>query len=90
MQNIVVAILTVAYVLVAYVGPVVALGLSAYWAYGSMDGDRTLGGAVAVFIISGLVLLICLMIAKRILKWVMNLVDLGDVPDDRTGNDRAG
>ena len=90
MLNIVVAILTIAYILVAYVGPVVAIGLSVYWAWGSMQGGGSFGGAAGVFIISALVLLVGLMIAKRLLKWVMNQVDLGEDAEDAAPEDKTG
>lgn len=87
MLNIVVGVLTIAYILVAYAGPVAAIGLSAYWAWGSMQGGGGYGGAAATFIISALVLLVGLMIAKRLLKRVMNQVDLGE---DAASEDKAG
>lgn len=78
MLNIIIAVLTIAYILVAYVGPVAAIALSGYWGYQSMQDGSGFGGAFVTFIVSGIVLLIALMIAKRLLKWVMNKVDLGE------------
>ena len=90
MLNVIIAVLTIGYILVAYVGPLVALGLSCFWAYQSYQADGGIGGAIATFIISGIVLLIGLMIAKRAMKWLMNKVDLGDEPGDTASGGKVG
>lgn len=78
MQNVIIAILTIAYILAAYVGPVVAFGLSAYWAYEMVQTGGSIGSAFVTFTISALVLLVGLLLAKKLLKVVMNMVDIGD------------
>jgi len=79
MTNFLVVVLTLAYILVAFVGPVAVLGLSGYWAYTwASSEDGGIGGAIAVFILSAVVMLLILMALKKMLKVVMNKVDLGD------------
>jgi len=78
MQSIGIGALVIAYICAAYIGPVVALALAVYWAYQSVQTGGTMGGAFVTFVMSALVMLVALMIAKRVLKTVMNIVD----PDD--------
>lgn len=85
MQSVIIAVLTISYILVAYVGPVAALGFSVYWAYQSSQAGGSLGGAIGTFCISAIVLLLALMLAKRLLKWIMNMVDLDDDADPASG-----
>lgn len=86
MLNAIIAVLTISYILVAYVGPVVALGLSVYWGYQSMQTGGGFGGAVVTFIVSGIVLLVVLLLAKSLLKWVMNKVELDGESDVVSGD----
>ena len=86
MLNIVVAVLTISYILVAYVGPVLAIGLSVFWAYQSMQSGGGFSGAVVTFLLSAIVLLVALLLAKRLLKWVMNKVDLEDDAKPASGD----
>lgn len=90
MLNVIIAVLTVAYILVAFVGPLAALGLSVYWAYQSMQTGGGFGGAVVTFLVSGLVLMVALMLAKSLLKWVMNKVDLGEEADAVSAGELSG
>lgn len=78
MQSIVIGALVIAYICVAYIGPVVAFGLAGYWAYQSVQTGGTMGGAFVTFVMSALVMLVVLLVAKFVLKGVMNMVD----PDD--------
>ena len=86
MLNVIVAVLTISYILVAYVGPVLAIGLSVFWAYQSMQSGGGFGGAVVTFLLSAIVLLVALLLAKRLLKWVMNKVDLEDDAKPASGD----
>ncbi len=78
MQSIGIGALVIGYICVAYIGPVVAFGLAGYWAYQSVQTGGTMGGAFVTFVMSALVMLVGLLITKRVLKAVMNMVD----PDD--------
>lgn len=84
MQGVIVAVLTIAYLAVAYIGPVAAIAVSAYWAWRGWAAEGSFGGAVATFVISAFVLLVALGLAKRLLKKLMNMVDLEETePQDR-------
>ncbi len=56
MQSIVIGALVIAYICVAYIGPVVAFGLAGYWAYQSVQTGGTMGGAFVTFVMSALVM----------------------------------
>lgn len=79
MLNVIIAVLTIAYILVAYVGPVAAIAYAGYWAwsYGASD-EGSISGAVGIFVLTAIVLLIVLMVLKRLLKSVMRKIDLGE------------
>ncbi len=81
MLNLIIVALTLAYILVAYVLPVAAVGASIYWAYTSYQTGGSLFASILIAFISALVLLILLSFVKRWLKRVMNKVDLGDEDD---------
>ncbi|MBT8425562.1 MAG: hypothetical protein HKM96_13320 [Boseongicola sp.] len=84
MQNVIIAVLTIAYILTAYVGPVAAIGYAGYWAwsYGASE-DGGVAGAVGVFVLTAIVLLVVLMVLKRGLKSLMRKIDLGeDAPQE--------
>lgn len=78
MQGLIITVLTLAYILCAFIGPVVALGLSGYWAYSAYQADPSVGGAILTFVISLFVMLLVLGVLVRVLKWVMNMVDLDE------------
>ena len=75
MQSFGIGALVIAYICVVYIGPVVALGLSIYWAYGSFQSGAGAGGSFVTFVIGALAMLIPLLVAKKLLKWLMNQVD---------------
>ncbi len=78
MQSIIVGALVTSYIAVAYIGPVAALGLAAYWGYTAYQTGGEFGGAFVTFMLSALVMLVALMNAKRLLKYLMNVVDDDD------------
>jgi len=78
MTNVIVAVLTITYILVAFVAPLAAIVGSIYWAYSSYAAGRSLWLSILFAIIMILVLLIALSYLKKLLKKVMNKVDLGD------------
>lgn len=88
MLNVIIVVLTVAYILVAYVGPVAAIVYAGYWAwsYGASD-EGSISGAVGIFILTSIVVLIVLMFLKRILKSLMRRVDLGEDADEAASAD---
>lgn len=75
MESFILGVLVVAYIAVAYVGPVVAIGLAAYWAWQAVQSGGGMGEGFVTFTISALVMLVILMIAKRVVKWLMNIAD---------------
>lgn len=77
MQSILIGALVIAYICVAYIGPVLAIGFSGYWAYTAFQTGG-MSEAAVTFLLSALVLLVALMIAKRVLKYIMNVVDDDD------------
>jgi len=78
MLNLTIAVLTISYILVAFVLPLAAVAASIYWGYSSYQSGGSLGASIIVAFISAIVLLIVLSYVKRWLKRVMNKVDLGD------------
>lgn len=82
MQSIVIGALVIAYICVAYIGPVVAFGLAGYWAYQSVQTGGAIGSALIVFAFSVLLMLIALLIAKRGLRRLMNMVE----PDEENAS----
>lgn len=81
MQSILISVLVIAYIGVAYIGPVVTIGLAGYWAYTAFQTGGKSEAAVT-FLLSALVMLVALMIAKRVLKYVMNVVDDDEDEDE--------
>ena len=79
MTGILVVVLTLAYILVAYIAPLAAFGFSIYWSYNwATSDDGGIGGAIGLFLLSLGIMLVAIMVVKRLLKKVMNMVDLGD------------
>ena len=77
MQSLLISVLVITYIAVAYIGPLVAIALAGYWAYSAFQ-DNGFGEAFVTFMLSSLVMLVALMIAKRVLKFIMNVVDDDD------------
>lgn len=78
MQGLIIVVLTLTYILVAYVGPVAAFGLSVYWAYEAYNTGSSFIGAFVTFLMSLLIMVVGLWILKRVVKWLMNKVDLDE------------
>ncbi len=78
MLNVIIVVLTISYILVAYVLPLASVGASIYWGYTSYTSGGSLWAAILIAFISAIVLLIVLSFVKRWLKRVMNKVDLGE------------
>lgn len=83
MLNIIIVVLTISYILLAYVLPLASVAAAIYWGYTSYQSGGSLGASIVVAVISAIVMLIVLSYAKRWLKRLMNKVDLGD--DDAAG-----
>ena len=81
MQSITITVLAVAFILVAYVGPVAAFAAAVYVAY-SLWGT-SIGLAITAFFASLIVMMIVLRFAKRLVRGLMNKVDLGE--EDEAG-----
>ena len=78
MLNVTIVVLTIAYILVAFVLPLAAVAGSIYWGYASYQSGGSLGASIILAFISAIVLMIILSFVKRWLKRVMNKVDLGE------------
>lgn len=88
MTNILVVVLTLAYILVAYIGPVATFVFSGYWAWTIWSSEEGgLAAAIAVFILNAIVLLLVLSFAKRMLKKLMNMVELEEDEDLEAAKD---
>lgn len=90
MQMILIVVLTLAYILVAYIGPVAALGVSLWWAWGHGASDEgSIAGAFAIFVLCATVLLVAVKFAKRAVKWAMNQVDIEEETPEAVNGDRS-
>lgn len=81
MQSITITVLTVAFILVVYIGPVAAFAAAIYVAYSLWD--TSIGLAITAFFLAFIILMIALRFAKRFVRLLMNKVDLGD--EDQAG-----
>lgn len=74
MQGFVIAVLTIAFILVAYVGPVAAFAAAVYIAWSLWA--TSIGLAITAFFFCFVAFLIALRFAKRGLRHLMNKVEL--------------
>jgi len=78
MLNFIIVVLTIAYILVAFVLPVAAVAAAVYWGYSSYQTGGSIGASIIIALISAIVMLIVLSFVKKWLKRVMNKVDLDE------------